>query len=75
MFNIALAEGAFVVLLIATLAISWPRVPWTVLQYGAPLAMILAPIAFYPLSRLVWLAFDLALRPAVPNDLAPPSSS
>lgn len=75
MFNIALAEGAFVVLLIATLAITWPRVPWTVLQYGAPVAMILAPIVFYPFSRLVWLAFDLALRPVVPNDLAPPSSS
>ena len=34
MFNIALAEGVFVILLITTLVATWPRVPWTLLQYG-----------------------------------------
>jgi uncharacterized protein (DUF983 family) len=72
MFNIALAEGVFVIVLIATLAMTWPRVPWSLLQYGAPAAMVLAPIILYPFSKLVWLAFDLMLRPAVPNDFAPP---
>jgi hypothetical protein len=61
----------FVILLVATLAITWPQVPWTALQFGAPVAMILAPILLYPVSRLVWLAFDLMLRPITPNDLAP----
>jgi uncharacterized protein (DUF983 family) len=75
MFNIALAEGVFVILLIGTLAVTWPRVPWSLLQYGAPMAMVLAPIVLYPFSRLVWLAFDLMLRPVVPNDLAPPTTS
>ena len=74
MFNIALAEGVFVILLIGTLAVTWPRVPWSLLQYGAPMAMVLAPIVLYPFSRLVWLAFDLMLRPVVPNDLAPTTS-
>ena len=69
MFNIALAEGVFVILLIATLALTWPRVPWTLLEYGAPAAMILAPVVLYPFSKLVWLAFDLMLRPVVPGDL------
>ena len=72
MFNIALAEGLFVILLIATLVLTWPRVPWTLLEYGAPAAMILAPIILYPFSRLVWLAFDLMLRPVVPSDLESP---
>ena len=72
MFNIALAELVFVIVLIATLAATWPDVPWTLLQYGAPAAMVLAPILLYPFSKLVWLAFDLMLRPVVPNDLAPP---
>jgi uncharacterized protein (DUF983 family) len=75
MFNIVLAEGVLVVLLIATLAVTWPRVPWTLLQFGAPAAMVLAPIVLYPFSRLVWLAFDLMLRPAVPNDLASPTTT
>ena len=68
MFNIVLAEGIFVILLIGTIAMTWPRVPWPFLQYGAPAAMLLAPIVLYPFSRLVWLAFDLTLRPVVPND-------
>ena len=71
MLNIALAEGVFVIALIVTLAATWPRVPWSLLQYGAPAAMVLAPIVLYPFSRLTWLAFDLALRPATPNDFAP----
>ena len=75
MFNIALAEGVFVILLVATLAATWPRVPWTLLQYGAPAAMVLAPIVFYPFSKLVWLAFDLMLRPVVPNDLMSPTTT
>jgi uncharacterized protein (DUF983 family) len=73
-FNIALAEGVFVIGLIVTLVVTWPRVPWSLLQYGAPAAMVLAPIILYPFSRLVWLAFDLMLRPAVPNDFSPPDT-
>ena len=72
MFNIALAEAVFVIVLIVTLVVTWPRVPWSLLQYGVPAAMVLAPILLYPFSRLVWLAFDLTLRPAVPNDFSPP---
>jgi len=72
MFNIALAEAVFVTALIITLLVTWPRVPWSLLQYGAPAAMVLAPILLYPVSRLVWLAFDLMLRPVVPNDVAAP---
>lgn len=75
MLNIALAEGVLVILLIATLAASWPHVPWTLLQFGAPTAMLLAPILLYPFSRLAWLAFDLMLRPVVPNDLASPPTA
>ena len=71
MLNIALAEGVFVLALIVTLAVTWPRVPWSLLQYGAPAAMVLAPIVLYPFSKLTWLAFDRALRPATPNDFAP----
>lgn len=75
MFNIVLAEGVLVILLIATLAITWPHVPWSFLQYGAPAAMVVAPILLYPFSRLIWLAFDLMFRPVVPNDFtAPPNA-
>jgi hypothetical protein len=61
--------------IIATLTVTWPRVPWTLLQFGAPAAMVLAPIVLYPFSKLVWLAFYLMLRPVVPNDLASPTTT
>lgn len=72
MFNIALAEGVLVLVLIITLVVTWPLVPWSLLPYGAPVAMVVAPIILYPFSKLVWLAFDLALRPVTPNDLSAP---
>jgi uncharacterized protein (DUF983 family) len=74
MFNIVLAESIFAVVLITTLVMTWPDVPWTALEYGAPAAMLVAPIALYPFSKLVWLAFDLALRPPSPNDFVAPST-
>lgn len=75
MFNIVLAEGVLVLLVVVTLIATWPRVPWSLLQYAAPVAMVLAPILLYPFSRLIWLAFDLMLRPVVPNDLASPPTT
>jgi hypothetical protein len=44
-----------------------------VLFSRAPAAMVVAPILLYPFSRLIWLGFDLMLRPAVPNDVASPT--
>jgi hypothetical protein len=37
--------------------------------------MVVAPIVLYPFSKLVWLAFDLMLRPVVPNDPASPPTT
>jgi hypothetical protein len=69
------AVVVFVLVLVITLVVTWPRVPWPLLQYGAPAAMVLAPIILYPFSKLVWVAFDLSLRPATPNDVSPPRPS
>jgi hypothetical protein len=63
MFNVALAEGLFAILFAGFLWLRWPEVPWDTIQVVAPLGMLLAPVVLYPVSKLVWLAFDLALRP------------
>jgi uncharacterized protein (DUF983 family) len=63
MFNIVLSELlAFASVAIAVLA-TWPRVPWNALWIGAIALMIAAPFALFPVSRMVWLAFDLVFRP------------
>ncbi|MFN2432259.1 MAG: hypothetical protein ABR599_05480 [Gemmatimonadota bacterium] len=38
---------------------------------GAPVLMVVFPVAFFPFSKTVWLAFDLAFRPATWSELAP----
>ena len=65
-FNIVLAELLFAVVFTIWIVSVWPRVPWTVVQYTLAIAMVTAPIVLYPVSRLMWLALDLLLRP--PDD-------
>ena len=54
--------------------LTWPAVPWRgLLWVGAPL-MVLGPIAFYPISRLLWLSIDLAMRPPMARDFPEPAA-
>ncbi|MGH7657337.1 MAG: DUF983 domain-containing protein [Gemmatimonadales bacterium] len=64
MFNIIFAELVFAAIFIAVLLATWPSPPWTILTWGGVALMIILPILFYPVSRTVFLAFDLVFRPA-----------
>ncbi len=63
MFNLVAAELIFVAGMLTWLLVTWPDVPWDLLQYVGIVFMIIAPILFYPLSKTIWLAFDLLFRP------------
>jgi uncharacterized protein (DUF983 family) len=69
LFNLVLAEMIFAVALVGYLLIAWPRVNWGMLEIVAPLGMAVAPFVLFPFSKLVWLAADLALRPAHASEL------
>lgn len=69
MFNLVLAELIFAVALVGYLLIAWPEVNWDMLGIVAPLGMAIAPFVLFPFSKLVWLAADLALRPAHASEL------
>jgi uncharacterized protein (DUF983 family) len=69
MFNLVLAELIFAFVLVAYLLIVWPKVNWSMLGIAAPLGMAIAPFVLFPFSKLVWLAVDLALRPAHATEL------
>ena len=60
---IALASLAVLVLT------TWPSVPWTAIQWGAPVAIIALPFILFPFSKLLWLAADIAIRPVTPAEL------
>jgi hypothetical protein len=71
-FNMAFAEGLFALGLAGVLIATWPNPPWDALYYGGIAAMVLAPVALYPYSKLCWLTFDLLLRPPRPEDFEAP---
>ena len=43
--------------------------PWDVLQYGLPVLAAVLVVALFPFAKLLWLAFDLMLRPVTPQEL------
>lgn len=69
MFNIAAAEGVFLLLLVAVLWRTWPNPPWDTLTWGSALLMVLLPLLFYPFSKTLFLGFDLLFRPASSEEL------
>lgn len=72
--NLLIAEMLFAIGFLAVLALTWPDVPWDALTYGAAIGMALAPVVMYPVSRVLWLAMDVSIRPVTPEELVPPPS-
>jgi uncharacterized protein (DUF983 family) len=61
-------------LLVATLGAivvitTYPRTPWTGLEWGAIALSVVGAVACYPLSQVLWLAADLWLRPLTPEEM------
>jgi uncharacterized protein (DUF983 family) len=72
MFNIIASELAFAFAFVGLVVLTWPSPPWTLLEYGGIIMMIIAPFVFYPFSKALFLAFDLLFRPTAREDLARP---
>lgn len=71
MFNIVASELLFIALFIIAIVLTWPTPPWNLLQYGGIALMILAPFVFFPVTKTLFLAFDLIFRPAASDELIP----
>ena len=69
MILFVLAGSLLLGVLVVTLVVAWPDVPWDLLQNGLPILMLIALPALFPFSKLLWLAFDLMLRPVTPEEL------
>jgi uncharacterized protein (DUF983 family) len=68
--NLFTSEMLLMVVLATVVVRSWPNPPYDLLQWLAPLLMVLAPLVFYPFSKMVFVAIDLAMHPdAAPDAL------
>jgi uncharacterized protein (DUF983 family) len=71
-FGLLLGEGLAVLGIALTIAVTWPNVPWDRLQFGAPLVLLAVMIAVFPLSKVIWLAVDVLVRPVQESELIKP---
>ena len=60
--NLIVAELAAAACIVVIVLATWPDVRWTLVQFGGVALAVATPILFFPFSRVVWLALDLAFR-------------
>ncbi len=72
--NFIAVELLLVGFLLASVLLTWPAVPWDALLWIAAPLVVLAPIVLYPVTRTIWLAIDLSMRPPGPADFPEPGS-
>ncbi|HYU19296.1 MAG TPA: DUF983 domain-containing protein [Chloroflexota bacterium] len=61
--NLIVAEAVFALVLVGALYFTLPSPPWSLLLWGSIALVIVCPLAFYPFSKTLWIAFDLLFRP------------
>ncbi|MDB4887432.1 MAG: putative rane protein [Gemmatimonadetes bacterium] len=68
-FNFMMGTSLFVAALLAIIAFSGPTIPWDMLQYVLPILLAVCMVVLYPVSKVVWLAVDVMLRPVTAPEL------
>lgn len=66
--NTIVTFGVVGIVVIAAVAATWPQLnPMPVFLAGLAIGAIL-PVVFFPSSRMIWCAIDLAMRPVEASD-------
>jgi uncharacterized protein (DUF983 family) len=73
-FGMMIGETLAVFAIAAGIWITYPNVPWSFLQYAIPVVLLAVMIVLFPVSRVVWLAIDVMLRPVELSELAIPKA-
>ncbi len=70
--NLFATETTFAVSFVGGLVLTWPDPPWDLLLYGGMGLMLLLPVLYFPFSKTLFIAVDLAFRPREPGDFDQP---
>lgn len=57
---------------VVIVVLGWPNPAWFAAAAAAIALAVLIPVVFYPFARVVWLAFDLVIRPIEPLEYERP---
>lgn len=61
--NTAVVIGVFLVGFGGAAWLTWPDVPWTSILIATMVANLVVPVLFFPFSKTIFVALDLAVRP------------
>lgn len=61
--NTVVTIGAFAVTLVTWAALTWPDPPWSAITVAGVAVSALTPVLFHPVSRMLWMALEGAVRP------------
>ncbi len=67
--NTIMSLGILLVTLIVSLVVTFPDFPVLTLVLINVAVAVVAPLLFYPLSRMLWTAIDIAMRPLRPDEV------
>ena len=71
-FNLMAVETVFAVWVVGVLFWTWPNPSWAFLQVSTLTLTLIVPVAFFPYSKTLFLAFDLLVRPPEEEDFILP---
>lgn len=71
--NLVIMETAFIAWMGGFLIITLPDPPWRFFHIGTIALMLVVPVAAFPFSKTLFLAFDLWVRPATADDFSAPA--
>jgi uncharacterized protein (DUF983 family) len=69
MWNIVFSEFALLGVGLLIGILTWPEVPWTLMQWVGIALMVVVPLLFYPFSLGFWLANDIWIRPITEEEM------
>ena len=69
MWNIVFSEGMLLAAALLIGILTWPDVPWTLMQWVGIALMAIVPFVFYPFSLGFWLANDIWIRPVTEEEM------
>lgn len=69
--NTIVSFGTLLVVMLGTTLFTWPTLNVSLLVTGSVVAITVVPLGFYPISKTLWLAFDLSVNPLRPGEVRP----
>ncbi len=67
--NTTVTFVTFIGLFLFLVLMTWPNVPWGTVMVATIVVNVALPVAFYPISKAVWLALELSWHPLEPEEL------